>query len=54
VLLEVLDEGDDESALREEHSGNPLNEPELEIFEVGFRGQGGDVELIPTCRRLLW
>ena len=45
LLLEVLDEGDDESALREKHSGNPLNEPELEIFEVGFRSQGGDVKL---------
>ena len=39
-LLEVLDEG----ASSEEHSGNPLHEPKLEIFEVGFRGQGGDIE----------
>jgi hypothetical protein len=45
-LLEVLDEG----ASSDEHSGNPLHEPKLEIFEVGFRGQGGDVEFFQGLR----
>jgi hypothetical protein len=45
-LLEVLDEGDDQRALGEEHSGNPLDEPELEIFEIGFRGECRGVQFL--------
>ena len=50
LLLEVLDQGDDQCALGEKHPSNPLDEPELEIFEIGFRGQGGDVQFFQGLR----
>jgi hypothetical protein len=57
TLLEVLDEGDDECALSEEHARHPFDEPELEIFElvleIIFGGESGGVEFLERFRNAL-
>jgi hypothetical protein len=52
ILFEVLDEGDDERALRKKSAGCPCDDRgrlfrEGEL-EVGFRGERGDVELFQS------